>query len=83
MRSAIRRISGTWQEGDTFYLTTDALAAWCIRCREEGAPLWSSLDELAADNVDSAAFPRWVAEQRTSGMRNDDVTLLRVHLCGG
>jgi len=71
---AIRAMRGSWQPGDTFLLTSDALAAALLRGVEQYArsPLASLSFERSA-----GGFRRWVrnmrAEQR---MRNDDVSLL-------
>jgi hypothetical protein len=71
---AIHCLDGTWQPGDTFLLTSDALAAALLRRLEQGAP--SPLASLSFERS-PAGFRRWVhnmrAEQR---MRNDDVSLL-------
>lgn len=55
--------SGTWKPDDTFLLATDAFAAWLLA--QEVFPDLADLDGL---------FER----ARTAGMRNDDVTALRV-----
>ena len=58
---------GTWQDGDAFLLTTDALAAWLM----ESAPPAHLLQ------LDPPSFQQRVAEARKAGtMRNDDVTAL-------
>ena len=62
---------GTWQAGDAFALTTDALAAHLLHT-----------DPAAVLDVNDAdAFAVFVADARAGGMRNDDVTLLRLRLC--
>lgn len=74
----MRRIAfaeGQLRPADTLYLATDALAHWMLR--QDGPALWSLLHELDHDEV----FAALVADQRAAGLlRNDDVTLLRVHL---
>lgn len=70
--------AGCWETGDTFYLATDALASWFLRRAEEGAKPWRLLDVLFEP---PRMFEPWVRQRRQSGgMRNDDVTLLRVHV---
>ena len=62
--------SGTWDRGDTFLLATDALAAWLLRT----AP-------STALGLDTDSFERAVNEARDRGaLRNDDVTLLIIHI---
>ncbi len=71
---AIRTANGTWQPGDTFLLTSDALAAALLRGVEQDA---SSLLASLSFERSPGGFRRWVhtmrAEQR---LRNDDVSLL-------
>lgn len=65
----IARARGTWQKDDVFYLMTDALACWFLR------------EKAAAAVVDRAySEAGWIESLRDEGMRNDDVTLLRITL---
>ncbi|MEU9842696.1 hypothetical protein AB0C69_26150 [Actinomadura sp. NPDC048032] len=71
--------SGACQEGDTFFLCTDALAAWFLSRYEAGHSPWAELTDLGSAEI--PAFSEWVAAQRSAGlMRNDDVTLVRVDI---
>lgn len=71
--------SGQWQQGDTFYLMTDALACWALREHERGRAPWADLLEVVTD--EAVHFEQWIGELRaTLRLRNDDVTLLRVDL---
>ncbi len=64
-------LAGNWQPGDTFYLMTDALAAWFLRCVES-----SSVPMIPSDE-----FDQWIANLRRSGdLKNDDVTVMEVAL---
>ncbi len=68
---------GAWAAGDSFYLLTDALAAWFLRGVEKGGQPWETLQAFAEE----ADFRAWIEEQRRAGaMRNDDVTMVRVLL---
>ncbi|MGE0539965.1 MAG: hypothetical protein AB7R89_07280 [Dehalococcoidia bacterium] len=68
---------GRWQPGDSFFLMTDALAAYVLR---------RAID--AGDSVEAAlpfrrpaGFKRWVEERRDErSLRNDDISLLRVRV---
>jgi hypothetical protein len=60
----------------TFLLMTDALAAWFMRRWIAGDRPWRQLTEIC-QQTEFAAF---VEEARRDGLRNDDVTLLRVDL---
>lgn len=72
-----RRVVGTWQHGDAFFLMTDALAAWFLRGFECGEAPWRILRDLDGDEV--RPFADWVEDLRKDDlMRNDDVTLVRV-----
>lgn len=71
---------GGYEEGDHFFLGTDALAHWFLTEVERNGRPWEDLWDLSASgNVEG--FAVWVAEQRALGrMRNDDVTLVHVDL---
>jgi hypothetical protein len=70
----VRLAVGSVAEGDDFFVCTDALAAWFLSRAEEGGRPWETLRDLA-----DIGFAQWASEaRRTSGLRNDDVTL--VHL---
>jgi hypothetical protein len=75
----LRRISGTFESGDAFYLMTDALARWSLREDEEGRAPWLRLRDLGTR--EAPAFGSWVEGLRkTKDLRNDDVTLIRIDL---
>ena len=68
--------TGDWQEGDIFFLLTDAIAQWFLRERERGAHPWGALTKL-----DEASFPSFVQEnQARKLMREDDVTAFMIGL---
>jgi hypothetical protein len=90
---AIQKASGGWEPGDTFYLMTDALAAWFFREHEQGGTPWEALRDLSnepssptesgsADRFPALrAFGEWIQELRaTQTLRNDDVTLYRIEI---
>ena len=62
---------GPWEADDVFYMMTDAMACWFMRSIENGAQ-----PEMVFDC--DQEFHRWIEDLRESGMRNDDVTLLRI-----
>ena len=65
---------GDWRTGDTFFLATDAVAAWFLRSYERGGAPW---DELAG--LGAVQFPEWAAARRADRtMRNDDATVVRI-----
>lgn len=73
-------IDGRWEQEDVFFLCTDALAAWFLLGSESGRNPWTTLRDLGTDAI-PCPFEDWVAGERTAGrMRNDDVTLVRVHM---
>ena len=63
---------------DLLFLATDAFAQWMIRfLQDDGQKLWHVLSRLNHPLF----FERLVNDQRDAGMmKDDDVTLLRVHL---
>jgi hypothetical protein len=72
--------NGRWEHEDAFFLCTDALAAWFLLESEAGREPWATLRDLGTDAI-PGPFEEWVAGERTVGrMRNDDVTLVRVHM---
>ncbi|MDP9388027.1 MAG: hypothetical protein M3Q48_08865 [Actinomycetota bacterium] len=75
----LERAEGDCRAGDVLFLTTDALAAWFLTEVEAGGAPWRVLRRLEGD--DRSAFATWVATQRDrGGLRNDDVTLVRVEV---
>lgn len=72
--------SGTWQHDDSFYIVTDALAAWFLRSAQAGGRPWAPLRDLNTSDFDFD-FEAWVNTQRDEGrMHDDDTTLVRVDL---
>jgi hypothetical protein len=67
---------GTLDDDDLLLFTSDALAAWLLRRDEEGEPEWDSVSGLGL--MHRPDFDAFVERARASGMRNDDVTLVRV-----
>lgn len=66
---------------DSFYLMTDALAAWFFASEERGETPWSTLRDLATD--EGPEFANWIEGLRQRHeMRNDDVTLIRIDITG-
>jgi hypothetical protein len=81
LRRHINLKAHDWERGDSFYLATDALAAWFLRTNEAGGRPWEPLRDL--DTVDAELdFAGWVDEKRDLGeMHNDDTTLVRIDMC--
>jgi hypothetical protein len=69
---------GALSPGDLLFVATDAFAHWMLQqVATDQDALWSTLTELDHD----VAFTDLVTDQRTGGgLRNDDVTLLRVRI---
>lgn len=69
---------GTWKAGDDFLLMTDALAHWFLKAEEAANP-WTML----VDSCNSPQrFEAWVNKLRQQhSIRNDDTTLIHIHLC--
>jgi len=75
---AIRRHRASCNDGDRFYLATDALAHYILKQVEQNLPIWEQIDEVATDLAQDA-FRSWVRSIRQQGlMRNDDVTLVMI-----
>jgi len=68
--------SDIWREHDTFFLMSDALAAWFMQGIRQGQKPWRRLNPALEE---PAAFERLVATLRKENeMKNDDVTVVRV-----
>jgi hypothetical protein len=82
-KTVIRRMvrhRGDWQSGDSFYVATDALAAWFLGSAHAGERPWEILRDLGTD-AGPPSFEEWVVERRAAGaMHNDDVTLVRIDI---
>ncbi|HZN39273.1 MAG TPA: hypothetical protein VFD82_10750 [Planctomycetota bacterium] len=77
----LRVAHGDWQPHDTFYLMTDALAAWFLRCCEAGEQPWDVLEQVlgtADPQEEFSSLVRGLREQKL--LHNDDVTLLAIHV---
>jgi hypothetical protein len=81
LRRHVKVTTRDWERGDSFYLMTDALAAWFLRLNECGGRPWEPLRDM--DTLDAALdFEGWVEERRDRDqMNNDDTTLVRVDMC--
>lgn len=86
---AIRTSCGGWESGDTFYLMTDALAAWFFREFETGRSPWTVLRDISGESSGKRdnrfpslrPFSEWVQELRAEhALKNDDVTLYRIEI---
>jgi hypothetical protein len=71
---------GRWHAGDRLLLMTDALAQWFLHRIEQGQKPWRALEHMLAENQD-ATPDVWIEKLRDQdGLRNDDVTLILIHL---
>jgi hypothetical protein len=76
----VRLTGSDWECGDSFYLATDALAAWFLSEIERANRPWEALRDL--DTSDAPLdFPDWIDQLRDQGsLHNDDTTLVRIDL---
>jgi len=75
----LKHVSGIWRSEDSFYLMSDALAAWFMRDEENGGSPWKVLRDFGT--VDGPEFSSWIEQLRSeNAIRNDDVTLVRLDL---
>ena len=71
--------TGSWSEGDCFYLMTDALACWFLTSCEQGSMPWQLLRNITL--AKDPPFEAWISELRESRqIKNDDCTLVSVTL---
>jgi hypothetical protein len=79
LESHVQQLNGCWEAGDSFYLMSDAIAAWFFREIEERRKPWRTLRDLDHDR--SLPFRPWVEALREQKlMKNDDVTLFRIDI---
>ena len=77
LASHLRYESGQWQDGDAFYLMTDAMACWFLKAVEHEQSPWAIIRALGTE--DGMHFKEWIAQLHRDGqLHNDDVTLVRV-----
>jgi hypothetical protein len=69
--------SGQWQDGDGFYLMTDAIACWFLRAVEGGEAPWTLLRALGTAEERNLAA-RITGLRKEGRLANDDITVLRV-----
>jgi len=80
IRRHIGLTGGAWDHEDSFYIVTDALAAWFLRIARNGGHPWEPLRDMNTVDFD-LDFESWVNAQRDAGdMHDDDTTLVRVDL---
>ena len=73
----MRAASGTWKEGDCFYLMSDALAAWFLAQCEAGIVPWQCLRDVTL--AQKPAFDEWISDmRRRQAIKNDDCTLVAI-----
>ena len=73
--------SGTWRPQDTFLLTTDAVAAWLLGGNASVDPGTPPVAPAVAIQWDEDTFRTAVEAARAEGaLRNDDATLLVIHV---
>jgi hypothetical protein len=74
MRTRRLHLESEWQPGDMLFLMTDALAHWFLQQVERRQRPWQQL--LAIETARD--FVEFIEKLRKEGMRNDDVTVVRV-----
>jgi hypothetical protein len=75
----LKQTSGIWLSDDSFYLMSDALAAWFMHEEENGRAPWEVMHDFGT--VDGPPFSNWIGKLRSeNSIRNDDVTLVRLDL---
>ena len=85
---------GCGQSGDRLWLMTDALSQWCLAAVECGENPWEEMEcailpspacrtrqDGRGAGGEGGQFAEWIEGLRNArGLRNDDVTLLAIHL---
>ena len=75
-----KRLTGQWRKNDSFFLMTDALAAWFLKQVEDGETPWISiLDPDASRYIQTLEeLVKYLRKRGT--IRNDDVSVIRLDL---
>jgi Protein phosphatase 2C len=74
---ALRITAGSWEDGDCFYLMSDALASWSLSSHESGENPWQRLREITLSK--GAPFEDWISSlRRDRAIKNDDCTLIGI-----
>ena len=75
-----KRLTGQWKKNDSFFLMTDALAAWFLKQVEDNETPWISiLDSTTSNSVQPLGeLVKYLRERGT--IRNDDVSVIRLDL---
>jgi hypothetical protein len=69
--------NGTWEEGDCFYLMSDALASWFLTRCESGEVPWQCLWNIIL--AKGPSFDEWITSlRRQRAIKNDDCTLIAI-----
>jgi len=72
---AVKFAQSSWHRGDSFVLTTDALAKWFLTQAQQGKHPEDEI--LNMMDLEDPHFPEWVAQLKiNSQLVNDDITLL-------
>lgn len=76
----VKRLTGQWEKNDSFFLMTDALAAWFFKQVEDGETPWISiLDSTTTNYVQPLEeLVKYLRERGT--IRNDDISVIRLDL---
>jgi hypothetical protein len=77
---ALANVSGRWQAGDSFYLMTDALAAWSLRRLESNDDVFERLNSLQIQTDFESLVEQLRSTRDGDGvplLKNDDVSLVR------
>lgn len=74
----------TWMPGDDFFLTTDALAAWCMKSWEKGEKPNIQIQQWFTNGIkeDGGVIENIRLLRDRGELKNDDTTLIWIHLLG-
>lgn len=79
--AVVKQRLGKWQPGDCFFLMTDAVAEWFLRCHENRQMPQQALLRMWAEPDAVAELTAYVEHLRQQKeMRNDDVTVVAIEL---
>ena len=75
-----QKITGKWKKNDTFFLMTDALAAWFLKQVEDGETPWISILDSETTRYEDSLKELVESLRERGAIRNDDVSVIRLDL---
>jgi hypothetical protein len=76
----LKKIAGQWKKNDSFFLMTDALAAWFLKQLEDGETPWISILDADTEEYEQPLGKLVQYLRKRGTIQNDDVSVIRLDL---